>query len=109
MSSTEVWIAIIGLMIVTFVTRGFFLLMGERVELPANFQQALRYAPAAALVAIIIPEVFLVKGAIGLEGFQLNNPHMWGGLVSAGAFLMSKSIVLTIIAGMLTFTLLRIF
>ena len=48
-------IAIVGLALITIVTRGFFLFPEREVPLPAWLQQGLRYAPLAALVAVIAP------------------------------------------------------
>jgi branched-subunit amino acid transport protein len=103
MSEVNIWLTIIGLMVVTFVTRGFFLLFGHRAELPDSLVSALRYAPAAALIAIIAPEVFLARG----EVFDPLNPSLWGGLTALGVFLLSRGMVLTIVAGMLVFTAVR--
>ena len=100
MSEMNIWLTIIGLMVVTFITRGFFLLFGHRAELPDSLVSALRYAPAAALIAIIAPDVFLVRN----EVFEIGNPSLWGGLTALGAFLLTRSIVLTIVIGMLVFT-----
>lgn len=41
----------------TWLTRGAFLLAGERVRLPQGLQRFLRFAPAAALGALIAPEL----------------------------------------------------
>ena len=61
------------------------------------------YAPAAALIAIIAPEVFLVRNDV----FDIANPSLWGGLSALGVLLLSRSMVLTIVAGMLVFTAVR--
>ncbi len=55
MSHTEIWIALAGMAVVTIVTRALFLMAGEHVTVPDRLQRALRYAPAAALAAIILP------------------------------------------------------
>jgi branched-subunit amino acid transport protein len=109
MTTFEVWVVIVGIMLVTFLTRSFFLIMGQRFELPESFQPALRYAPAAALIAIIVPEMFVSPEPQYLEGFDWGNPHFWGGVAGIFGFLISKSMILTIVFGMTTFTLLRIF
>ena len=105
MSSFEIWTVIFGLTVITFITRGFFLLMGERIELSETLQNALRYAPAAALVAIIAPEMFFTQGPNELE---INSAYFWGGICSIIAFWLSKSMLLTIILGMLAFTAIRL-
>lgn len=101
MTSFETWIVIIGLATITYITRGFFLLMGARVELGPTVQKSLRYAPAAALVAVIVPEIFFPPGSTELG---LNNPQLWGGIASILGFLATKSMVLTIILGMIVYT-----
>ncbi|MEY2707003.1 MAG: hypothetical protein RI905_754 [Pseudomonadota bacterium] len=101
MTSFETWIVIIGLAAITYITRGFFLLMGARVELGPTVQKSLRYAPAAALVAVIVPEIFFPPGSTELG---LNNPQLWGGIASILGFLATKSMVLTIILGMIVYT-----
>lgn len=101
MTSFETWIVIIGLAAITYITRGFFLLMGARVELGPTVQKSLRYAPAAALVAVIVPEIFFPPGSTELG---LNNPQIWGGIASILGFLATKSMVLTIILGMIVYT-----
>lgn len=102
MSPFDSWVVIIGLMVVTLITRSFFLLIGERMELSETVQNALRYAPAAALVAIIAPEIFVTQT---LSPSAVTTPQFWGGLASFLAFLVTRSMFFTIILGMLTFAL----
>jgi branched-subunit amino acid transport protein len=73
----EIWFILVGLAVVTGLTRGFFLLLGTRVELPESVQRALRYAPAGALVAIVMPEMLVIKGAAShsLSYVTLSQPH----------------------------------
>jgi branched-subunit amino acid transport protein len=56
--------AIIGMTVITIVTRGFFLLPNRELPLPQWLLQGLRYAPLAALVAVIAPEIVLTDGAL---------------------------------------------
>lgn len=62
MSHLEIWIALVGMALVTIVTRALFLMAGERVTVPDRIQRALRYAPAAALAAIILPDLMTWQG-----------------------------------------------
>jgi branched-subunit amino acid transport protein len=105
LSTSEVWGVIIGLTLITLITRGFFLLVGERMEISETLQNALRYAPAAALVAIIAPEMFFSQGSSDME---INSPYLWGGISSIITFWLTKSMLLTIILGMLAFTAIRL-
>jgi len=54
--------AILGLAVVTTVTRGFFLLSDREIPLPDWARDGLRYAPLAALVAVIVPEMLMSQG-----------------------------------------------
>lgn len=57
-------IGIAGLAVVTVIARGFFLFSERELELPAWAVQGLRYAPLAALVAVIAPEIVLTDGVL---------------------------------------------
>ena len=61
MSEIYLWLAFFGLMLVTIVTRSFFLLGGSRFDIPETVHEFLRYAPTAALIAIVLPEVLFFK------------------------------------------------
>ena len=75
------------------------------MELSETLQNALKYAPAAALVAIIAPEMFFSQASSDME---ISSPYFWGGICSIIAFWISKSMLLTIILGMLAFTAVRL-
>ncbi|MGM9491605.1 AzlD domain-containing protein [Ideonella sp. YS5] len=62
MNGWEAVIAILGLGVITLVTRSFFLLPEREVSIPAWLREALRYAPLAALVAVVVPEVIMSQG-----------------------------------------------
>ena len=59
-----VGVGIAGLAVVTVLARGFFLAPDREIELPAWALQGLRYAPIAALVAVIAPEIVLTNGTL---------------------------------------------
>jgi branched-subunit amino acid transport protein len=105
MSATQIWLAIIGMTLVTAATRAFFLLGGERAVLPERVQRALRYAPAAALVAVVLPDV--LETPHGLS-FALSNHAFYGTLAGLGWFLWRRSMLGTIVVGMIAYTVLRV-
>ncbi len=51
------WTLIAGLAIVSFATRAIFILPGSHLRLPPTVERVLRFAPAAALAAIIVPDI----------------------------------------------------
>jgi branched-subunit amino acid transport protein len=64
MSWGEGVLAIVGLAFITLLTRGFFLFPERELPLPDWLMQGLRYAPLAALVAVIAPELVMTQGRL---------------------------------------------
>lgn len=105
MTTTQIWLAIFGMLVVTAVTRALFLIGGERTVLPERVQRGLRYAPAAALIAVVLPDVLVTSG--GAVSFGLANHAFYGSLAGLAWFLWRRSMIGTIIVGMLVFTAMR--
>ncbi|WP_114809195.1 AzlD domain-containing protein [Paraburkholderia kururiensis] len=105
MSATQMWWVIAGMTVVTAVTRALFLLGGERTVLPERAQRALRYAPAAALAAVVLPDV--LETSEGLS-FALSNHEFYATVAGLAWFLWRRSMLGTIVTGMLAFTALRL-
>ncbi len=53
--------SILGMSLVTILTRAFFLFPKETFMLPTWLERALFFAPIAALSAVIAPEIFVVE------------------------------------------------
>ena len=53
---------ILGLTVVTVLTRCFFFISSKPWTLPHWAQRGLRYAPIAALAAVVVPEVVMTQG-----------------------------------------------
>ena len=64
MNVVEGLIAIAGLTVLTILTRGFFFLTERELPMPAWLLQGLRYAPLAALVAVIAPDIVMTQGQL---------------------------------------------
>ncbi|THF56834.1 AzlD domain-containing protein [Pseudothauera rhizosphaerae] len=89
------WITLAAIGSTTILTRGSFIIPGERARLPATLQRALRYAPAAALAALVAPDVLLADGE--LSPF---NPRLAAAVVVTLVCLRSRNPWLPFIAGM---------
>jgi branched-subunit amino acid transport protein len=87
---------ILGLAAVTVLTRGFFLLSDREIELPAWAVQGLRYAPIAALVAVISPEIVLTNGTL-ISTWQ--DARIYAVLVGTAYFWWRRGILGTIVSG----------
>jgi branched-subunit amino acid transport protein len=74
------WITLAAIGSTTILTRGSFIIPGERAKLPPVAQRVLRYAPAAALAALVAPDILLDAGDV--DPF---NPKMAAALVVVAA------------------------
>lgn len=99
------WSLIAGTAVVVYFTRAVFVLPGSRLRLPPLLERVLRYAPAAALMAIIVPDVATAHGALSLS---IDNPRLVGGLVAFAVAAGTRNIMLTIVGGMLAMTAVRL-
>ena len=97
---------LVGLLtLATFLTRSFFFLLRGAANMPEWLQHGLRYAPAAALAAILAPDLLLSGGAMLLPWANFK-------LLSAFAaglfFIFSRHLLGTLVVGMACFTALRL-
>jgi len=99
------WTLVIGMAVLVFFTRAIFILPGSHLRLPPTAERVLRYAPAAALMAIIVPDLALAHGAWAIS---IDNPRLVGGLVAFAIAVATRSILLTIVGGMLALTAVRL-
>ncbi len=53
---------IVGLAVITVITRSFFFISSQPWQLPDWAQRGLQYAPIAALSAVIVPEIVVSQG-----------------------------------------------
>jgi branched-subunit amino acid transport protein len=107
MSSADIWLTIALLAFATIATRSSFFLLAS-ARLPARVQQALRYAPPAALAAIVVPDL-LLNGGAGAAAINWTNPRLLAGMGATLFFLATRHLLGTIVAGMALFTAFRIF
>ncbi|HEX5802915.1 MAG TPA: AzlD domain-containing protein [Azospira sp.] len=96
MSLVEGTVAIVGLALITVLTRGFFLIPERDLPIPAWLQQGLRYAPLAALVAVVVPEIVLTQGQLIATWKDARLPAV---LVSTLYFYVRRDILGTILSG----------
>ena len=94
-NDASLWLIFILLGLTTLLPRGSFIVLGNRVALPPVLQRALRYAPAAALAAIVVPDVLIVGGAV-----DVINPKLAAAAAAIGAALLWRNPWLPFIAGM---------
>lgn len=91
----SLWLTFILIGLATTLPRASFIVLGNRAALPPALQRALRYAPAAALAAIVVPDVLLVGGEL-----QPLNPKLAAAIAAVVAATLSRNPWLPFIAGM---------
>ena len=64
LDNIEAVITILGLGVITVATRGFFFITDREVPIPDWLRQGLRYAPLAALAAVVVPEIVMSQGEL---------------------------------------------
>lgn len=96
------WVTLALIGSTTMLTRGSFIIPGERARLPPVAQRVLRYAPAAALAALIAPDLLLDDGALDPV-----NPKLLAALVVIAISLRSRNPWLPFILGMAVLLVLR--
>jgi len=105
MSTWEAVIALIGLALITVLTRGFFLLPEREVPIPAWLREALRYAPLAALVAVVVPETVMTQGHL-IHDWR--DARLFAAAAGALWFWWRRGILGTIVCGTVVLLTLRL-
>ncbi|MDQ8034161.1 hypothetical protein CEG14_05380 [Bordetella genomosp. 1] len=96
-SEIYVYSAILLLTVCSVLTRAGFMLFGDYIPLPDGVRRALRYAPAAALTAIVVPDMLPWKAGLG----PIFDYKLVAGVVGVIVFLRTRSAVAVIVSGML--------
>lgn len=102
--SAHVWALVAGLALVSFATRAVFIVPGGRAVLPPAVERVLRFAPAAALMAIVTPDLVRVDGVVLLS---IENSRLVAGMVAFGVAIWTRNVLATIVVGLAAFGLLR--
>ena len=99
------WLACVGLAAITLFTRAFFLIPEREVPLPQWLKRGLKYAPLAALTAVIAPELFMSNGHLIATLRDARLPAL---LCAGGYYFWRRGILGTIVVGMLVYLPLHI-
>ena len=105
MTTWETVLAIVGMAFVTLLTRSFFLFTKDELQLPDWLKQGLRYAPLAALAAVIVPEVVMTQGHLITT---VKDARLYAVAVASAYFFWKRGILGTILSGTAVMLALRI-
>lgn len=104
MNTADSLITIAGLAAITVVTRSFFLLSSRELVLPDRVKRALRYAPLAALAAVVAPEILMTQGQV-IDTWK--DARLYAAAAAAVWFFWSRGILGTILSGMAVLLVLK--
>jgi branched-subunit amino acid transport protein len=106
MEENLVSLTIIGMAVVTYLQRLIPLLALSGKELPPSAIAWLRHVPPAVLSAMLLPIILMPEGKISL-GFD--NLFFWAAIPTIVAAIISKSLFIPVIIGMLVVIIGRLF
>ena len=88
---------IVGLAMVTVVSRGFFFFSNSEWHLPHWAQRGLQYAPIAALSAVVVPEIVMAQGAL-ITTWE--DARIYAAAVGVVVYFAKRDVLMTIVLGM---------
>jgi len=104
-----IWITIAGMTLITIVTRSLFLLAGTTVTISPAIQRALRFAPAATLVALVLPSIVAIDHELTSASINpATNPKFAASILAGIVFFYTRHMLLLIIVGMALYAFLRL-
>ena len=105
MTAWQTAAAIAGLTVVSIVTRGFFMLPRREVPIPPWLREALRYAPLAALVAVLVPDIAMTDGHLVSTW---RDARLYATAAAILVFCTTRQLLATILAGSAVLLALRL-
>lgn len=100
-----VWL-IIGMAVVTYLTRCGCLVLFRKSGVPAWLERWLKHIPTAVLTSLIVPALLMPQGQLDLTW---HNHYLLAGIVATVFAFRSRSIITTLATGMGTMLALRLF
>ena len=101
----EQLIATVGLSIITVVSRALFMIPEKELPLPDWLKRGLKYAPLAALTAVIAPEILMSQGQLIGTLMDARLPAV---LCASLYYFWRRDILGTIVLGMVVYLPLHI-
>ena len=105
MNGWDALTTIVGLMAITIVTRGFFLISERELVLPGWVQRGLRYAPLAAIAAVVVPEIVMTQGQL-IDTWR--DARLFAAAAASGYYFWRRGLLGTIVTGMLVLVPLKL-
>lgn len=104
MSSLEIFLTTLGMAVITLACRAFFVVPKQDLPMPTWLREGLRYAPIAALAAVVAPELVMTQGHL-IDTWR--DARIFGALAGLAFYAWQRSLFGTIICGTGTMLALR--
>ena len=96
MSPLEIFLTAVGMAAITLLCRASFLLPRQDLPMPRWLREGLRYAPTAALAAVVAPELVMTQGQL-IDTWR--DPRIFGALAGLAFYAWKQSLFGTIVCG----------
>ena len=96
MSPLEILFTTIGMAVISLLCRAFFLIPKQDLPMPGWLREGLRYAPIAALAAVVAPELVLTQGHL-IDTWR--DPRVFGAIAGLALYAWRRSLFGTIVGG----------
>lgn len=97
MSALEIFFTTLGMAAIALACRAFFVLPKQDLPMPAWLREGLRYAPVAALAAVVAPELLMTQGHL-IDTWR--DPRIFGALAGLAYYAWRRGLFGTILCGM---------
>ncbi|CAN5339615.1 hypothetical protein BH09PSE5_BH09PSE5_34860 [soil metagenome] len=97
MNDWHLLILFVGMGIVTVACRSFFFIAEREMSMPEWFKRGLRYAPLAALSAVVVPEILMAQDHL-IATFE--DARIYAALVGSAWYYWRGDVLGTIVSGM---------
>lgn len=96
MSALDIFFTTLGMAVITLACRSFFLLPKQDLPMPLWLREGLRYAPIAALAAVVAPELVMTQGHL-VDTWR--DARIFGALAGLAFYAWRHSLFGTIVCG----------
>lgn len=96
MSRFDIFLTALGMAAVTLLCRAFFILPKDDLPMPRWLREGLRYAPTAALAAVVAPELVLTQGHL-IDTWR--DARIFGAVAGLVFYAWRRSLFGTIVCG----------
>jgi branched-subunit amino acid transport protein len=96
MSPLEIFITTLGMAAIALLCRSFFLIPKQDLPMPRWLREGLRYAPTAALAAIVAPELVMTQGHL-IDTWR--DARIFGAVAGLAFYAWQRSLFYTIVCG----------